>query len=73
LADKFHAFWLEFGGAEVSSPDGPPGVRSVSILDSYEICTVRGRYLIGVHEATSLDFGMHLLEQLQRNIAGAEP
>jgi hypothetical protein len=72
MAEKFHAFWIEFGGSEIPSQDGSQGVRSVSILDNYEICMARGRYLIGVHEATNLDFGLHLMEQLQRNLAGAE-
>jgi hypothetical protein len=71
LADKFHAFWLEYGGAEIGSPAGPPGVRGITILDNYELCLARGRYLIGVHEATTLEFGMHLMEQLDDRIAGA--
>jgi hypothetical protein len=70
LADKFHSFWLEFGGADIAPPSGPQGARGVSILDNYEICVVRGKYLIGVHAATNLEFGMRLVEQLQRNIAG---
>ena len=72
LADKFHAFWLEYGGAEIGSPAGPPGVRGIAILDNYEICLARGRYLIGAHEATTLEFGMRLVEQLVDRIAGAE-
>lgn len=71
LAAKFHAFWLEFGGADIAPPAGSQGVRVVSILDNYEICLAQGEYLIGVHEAANLEFGMHLVEQLQRNIAGA--
>jgi hypothetical protein len=70
LADKFHAFWLEFGGTEIEQQAGPQGVRGVFILDNYEICLVHGKYLIGVHEATNLEFGMRLVEQLQRNMAG---
>jgi hypothetical protein len=71
LADKFHAFWLEFGGAEIEQQADLQGGRGVFILDNYEVCLARGEYLIGVHEATNLEFGMHLVEQLQRNIAGA--
>ena len=73
LADKFHRFWLEFGGTEIAAPGGPQGVRAVSILDNYEISRVQDRYLMGVHEATNLEFGMHLVEQLQRNIPGDAP
>jgi hypothetical protein len=71
LADKFHAFWLEFGGTEIEQQAGPKGVRGVFILDNYEICLAHGEYLIGVHEATNLEFGIYLVEQLQRNMAGA--
>jgi hypothetical protein len=71
LADKFHDFWLEFGGTEIAPQDGQQRGRGVFILDNYEICLARGEYLIGVHEATNLEFGMRLIEQLQRNIAGA--
>jgi hypothetical protein len=71
LADKFHSFWLEFGGKQIASPADPQGARVASILDNYEVCMVQGDYLIGVHEATSLEFGLHLVKQLQRNIAGA--
>jgi Family of unknown function (DUF6599) len=71
LADRFHAFWLKFGGREIPPPPDAQGVRAVSILDNYEICLARGDYLIGVHEATDLDFGLGLVKQLQRNIAGA--
>ena len=71
LADKFHAFWLEFGGVELEQQAGPQGARGVFILDNYEICLARGEYLIGVHEATNLEFGMRLVAQLLRNLAGA--
>ena len=72
LADKFNAFWLEYGGAGIPSPAGLPGVRGVAILDNFELCLARGRYLIGVHEATTLEFGMRIMEQLNDRIAGAE-
>lgn len=69
LAEKFHAFWLDYGGEETAAPlKNPPGARVVLILDNYEISLVEGDYLIGVHEATHLEFGMELAAQLQRHI-----
>jgi hypothetical protein len=73
LGDKFHSFWLEFGGEEIAHPGDPQGARVVSILDNYEVCLIRGDFLIGVHEATNLEFGLALVKQLQHNIAGATP
>ncbi len=70
LAEKFYAFWLEYGGEESTAPADPSGIRIVKILDNYEICMVHGDYLFGVHEAVDLTFGLDLVKQLQRNIAG---
>jgi len=70
LAGKFHAFWLDFGGEKVASPADLQDAGIVLILDNYEISLVRGDYLIGVHEATSLEFGLGLVKQLQHNISG---
>jgi len=69
LAARFHAFWLDFGGEKVAPPADLQGAGIVLILDNYEICLARDDYLIGVHEATSLEFGLALVQQLQRNIA----
>jgi hypothetical protein len=71
LADRCHAFWLEFGGVDIAPPAGSPGMRIASILENYEICMARGEYLIGAHEATDMEFGLRLVEQLQANISGA--
>jgi hypothetical protein len=70
LAARFHDFWLDFGGEKVAAPAELQGAGIVLILDNYEICLVQGVYLIGVHEATSLEFGLGLVKQIQRNIAG---
>ncbi|MDX9786453.1 MAG: hypothetical protein RBT11_06745 [Desulfobacterales bacterium] len=73
LAEKFHAFWLDFGGETMAPPENLPEVRIVFILDNYEISLVEGDYLLGVHEATHLEFGLALVKQLQyRIIEGAE-
>lgn len=70
LAEKFHAFWLDFGGEEVVPPADMQGAGIVFILDNYEVSLVRNDYLIGVHEAANLEFGLDLVRQLQRNIDG---
>ncbi len=69
LAARFHAFWLDFGGEKIAPPADLQGAGIVLILDNYEICLAQNDYLIGVHEATSLEFGLGLVQQLQRNIA----
>jgi Family of unknown function (DUF6599) len=70
LAVKFHAFWLDFGGEKVAPSADLQGAGIVLILDNYEICLVQDDYVIGVHEASNLEFGLGLVKQLQRNIAG---
>lgn len=70
LAAKFHTFWLDFGGEAPAPRADLPNVRIVMILDNYEICTVQGEYLIGVHEAANLEFGLKLVKQIQHNISG---
>ncbi len=71
LADAFHRYWMDYGGEELVVPDSLPGARIVTILDSYEIVVVHGAYLIGVHEASSLAFGLDLAVRLKRMIEEA--
>jgi Family of unknown function (DUF6599) len=73
LAAKFDAFWLDYGGQEVAPPADLPGARIVLILDNHEIVLAQGDYLMGVHEATDLQFGLELVKQLQRRITGSTP
>lgn len=72
LADKSIAYWNEYGGEAVETPDGFPQVQIVFILDNYEIVAVLGDYLYGVHEATDLDFGLKLISQMKHVIGEAE-
>jgi hypothetical protein len=71
LAAKFNAFWLDFGGEKVAPPADLQGAGIVLILDNYEISMVRDDYLIGVHEATNLEFGLGVVKQIARNLAGS--
>lgn len=70
-ADKFIAYWHEYGGESIQAPERLPDVQIVFILDNYEIAAVLDDYLFGVHEATSLDFGLELMLQVQQNIGEA--
>lgn len=68
LADAFHRYWMDYSGEELVAPASLPDARMVAILDSYEIALVHGAYLIGVHEASSLAFGLELAVRLKHRI-----
>lgn len=68
LADAFHRYWMDFGGEKLIAPDALPDARIATILDSYEIVMAHGAYLIGVHEASTLAFGLDLAVRLKRMI-----
>jgi hypothetical protein len=73
LADAFVRYWLDYGGEVLQSPVAPAQARLVTILDSFEIVFTHGPYLIGVHEATTLEFGLEVADQLGRSIAEDGP
>ncbi len=68
LARLFITQWLDYDGEAV--PLGPSwsNARAVTILDNYEIVWVQGRYLVGVHEGTDLDFSLGLAQRLQQAV-----
>ena len=68
LADRFIAQWREYGGEAVPLPEAWAGASAVAILDSYEIVWPYDRYLVGVHEATELDFGLELIRRFHRAV-----
>jgi hypothetical protein len=70
-AEAFIAFWKEYGAEAVAPPDRLPAARIAFILDNYEVVMVTGPYLYGVHEASSLDFGLKVTEGLRQTIAAA--
>lgn len=70
-AEAFMAFWKEYGAASMAPPDHLPSSRIAFILDNYEVAAVHGAYVFGVHEASSLDFGLKVVAQLQRTIGEA--
>jgi hypothetical protein len=68
LAEAFIAFWNEYGAEAIAAPDHLSSARIVLILDNYEVVMVHGAYVFGVHEASSLDFGLEVAAQLRRTI-----
>ncbi len=68
-ADAFIAFWNEYGAEPVTAPDHLPSSRIVLILDNFEMAMVKGQYVYGVHEASSLEFGLKVMSQLNQAIA----
>lgn len=72
LADKSIAYWNEYGGETVQTPEGFSGLQIVFILDNYEIAAVQGDYLYGVHEATDLDFALKLISRMRQSIREVE-
>ncbi len=67
-ADAFIAFWNEYGAEPVTSPSQLPLSRIVLILDNFEIAMVQGQYVYGVHEASSLEFGVKVMTQLHQAV-----
>jgi hypothetical protein len=70
-AEAFIAFWNEYGAETIAPPDHLPAARIALILDNYEMVMVTGPYLFGVHEASSLDFGLKVAARLRQTIAAA--
>lgn len=68
LALAFNAYWRDYGGEAVVLPKNRLDFRTVTILDNFEIVWVQGDYLLGVHEATDLEFGLGLAEQLRQAV-----
>ena len=67
-AEAFFAFWKEYGAEAVAVPDHLPSSRIAFILDNYEMTMVQGEYFFGVHEASSLDFGLRVMSELRQAI-----
>lgn len=68
LARAFSAYWQEYGGETVAHSKTWMNVKVQTILDNYEIVWSQGEYLLGVHEATDLDFGLALADRLRQAV-----
>jgi hypothetical protein len=66
LAQAFIGYWRDYGGEAVALPSTWMGLKAVTILDNYELVWVHGDYLLGVHEATDLEFGLELAGRLRQ-------
>ncbi len=71
MAEAFIAFWNEYGAESVAAPDDLSMSRIVFILDNFEIAMVHHSYVFGVHEASSLEFGLKVVAQLMHAIEEA--
>ncbi len=72
-AEAFGDFWMQYDGESVASPNDLADARIVLILDNYEIALAQGPYLIGVHEATRLDFGVDIVTRLMQAVKEQSP
>lgn len=68
LASSFIAYWRDYGGEAVVLPQARAAYQTITILDNYELVWVQGEYLVGVHEATDLDFGLRLADRLRQAV-----
>lgn len=73
LASSYHRFLLRNGGVEAESAGSIPGLKVVSLLDTFELVFVRGRYLAGIHEADKPDLALRLAIELDRALQGVTP
>ncbi len=55
LAAAYCRFLLANGGVEKPPAANIPGVRVVQIFDSVEVVLAKGRYLLGVHDASAVE------------------
>jgi hypothetical protein len=72
LALEYRQTLVSYGAIII---DGPPPVAGASVLqffDTYEIVFSQGRYLVGVHEADSLEAAGKLARQLAGHLEGGE-
>jgi hypothetical protein len=64
LAAEYQQTLLTYGAARVDGPSTVAGASVMQFFDTYEIVFSRGRYLVGVHEADSLEAAGKLAGQL---------
>jgi hypothetical protein len=69
-ADDFIGFMLMFGGVDVSESLDVPGAKLVDFLGAFDAATVKGDFLVGVHEAPSADAASALLKKILDGIDG---
>jgi hypothetical protein len=73
LASSYHRFLLRNGGVEEEAAGSIPGLKVVSLLDTFELVFVRGRYLAGIHEADNREIALRLAIELDKALQGVSP
>lgn len=73
LASSYQRFLLQHGGTDEPHSSPIAGLKLISILETFELVFVRGRYLAGVHEAEQLEPALRLATELDRALQGVSP
>jgi len=73
LADSYGRFLVTNGGTVKPQPTDIPGASVVQVFDTFEVFFTKGRYLLGVHDASQLEPAQHLGQRLYEAIPGSTP
>lgn len=73
LAESYRRFLVANGGTVKSQPTDIPGASVVQVFDTFEVLFTKGRYLLGVHDASQLEPAQHLAQRLYEAIPGSTP
>jgi hypothetical protein len=69
LAHSYHDFLLQNGGTAVIS--GSSTERTINLMDAFEVISVRGNVVLGVHAAGSKEAALRLVAALRKHDAEA--
>ncbi len=73
LAASYCRFLVANGGGEKPSAGSIPGVRVLQVFDSFEVVFTKGRYLLGVHDASGDEPAQHLAQRLYKATGSMTP
>ncbi|HBZ56840.1 MAG TPA: hypothetical protein DEO88_15665 [Syntrophobacteraceae bacterium] len=68
LAASYCRFLVANGGVDKPSSADVPGMKVLQVFDSFEVIVPRGRYLLGVHDASAYDAALQLAQRLYQAI-----
>jgi hypothetical protein len=69
-AERYLKFLTTNGYQKIKSPAAPEGIELLKLDNSYEIILVQGRFLAGVHDASSLEAAQELVEKVRTALKG---
>jgi Family of unknown function (DUF6599) len=69
-ADRYLKFLTANGYQKIKSPAGLEGIEVLKLDNSYEIVLVQGRFLAGVHDASSLAAAQELADKVRTALKG---